>query len=41
MQIYTNKIMNPAAADHLTRGLTVTELVEKTCWWNGPEIQIC
>ena len=24
-------------ADHLIRGLTVTESVEKTCWWNGPE----
>ena len=27
--------MNPA--DHLTRGLKVIELVEKTCWWKGPE----
>ena len=24
-------------ADHLTRGLKVTELIEKKCWWEGPE----
>ena len=27
--------INPA--DHLTRGLTVAELIEKKCWWEGPE----
>ena len=27
--------INPA--DYLTRGLTVAELIEKKCWWEGPE----
>ena len=27
--------INPA--DHLTRGLTVAELIDKKCWWEGPE----
>ena len=27
--------INPA--DHLTRGLNVAELIERKCWWEGPE----
>ena len=32
---YVPTKINPA--DHLTRGLKVSELIEKNSWWEGPE----
>ena len=34
MEICSHK-KNPA--DHLTRGLKVSELIEENSWWEGPE----